>query len=257
MNDNEEPGCIGAILQALGLSPKDAGEEIYPYHLRDDFLSAVELNFYRVLQTAVGDWAVICPKVSLGDLFYAKSGDHKANVGLRNRIDRKHMDFLLCDPRSMRPLVGIELDDASHHRPSRQDRDRLVDKVFDAAGLPLLREPARASYSPRQLEVALKELAGAVSPEPISHQTPDSPAAVEAGEPAENQLDTTSQGNDGSSSPLQATSTPPACPKCGEPMVLRVAGRGSHQGERFWGCPSYPRCHGKRAYLPEKKNEES
>lgn len=27
----------------------------FPYHLRDDFLSPAELNFYRVLQTAVSD----------------------------------------------------------------------------------------------------------------------------------------------------------------------------------------------------------
>ncbi len=39
----------------------------------------------------------------------------------------------------MRPLVGIELDDASHRRARRQRRDRFVDEVFAAAGLPLQR----------------------------------------------------------------------------------------------------------------------
>lgn len=34
----------------------------------------------------------------------------------------------------------------------------------------------------------------------------------------------------------------PACPKCGQPMTLRH----SDQKPPFWGCPGYPRCHGKR-----------
>jgi hypothetical protein len=35
---------------------------------------------------------------------------------------------------------------------------------------------------------------------------------------------------------------PPFCPKCGVPMVLRTAQRGQQAGEKFYGCPNYPRC---------------
>ncbi|RLT11969.1 MAG: hypothetical protein DWI22_00215 [Planctomycetota bacterium] len=34
----------------------------------------------------------------------------------------------------------------------------------------------------------------------------------------------------------------PICPKCGETMVERVAGRGANRGGKFWGCPNYPDC---------------
>lgn len=34
----------------------------------------------------------------------------------------------------------------------------------------------------------------------------------------------------------------PLCPACGVPMILRTAGRGAHIGEKFYGCPNYPRC---------------
>ncbi|MGE5840425.1 MAG: topoisomerase DNA-binding C4 zinc finger domain-containing protein, partial [Deltaproteobacteria bacterium] len=37
------------------------------------------------------------------------------------------------------------------------------------------------------------------------------------------------------------------CPKCGAPMVRRVAQRGSHAGQQFWGCSRFPAC---RATLP-------
>ena len=164
MNASEKRGCLETVLQALGLGTKPAKPESLPYRLTDKFLSPAELNFYRVLRTAVGDWAVICPKVSLNDLFYAKSGDRKTNVAYRNRIARKHVDFLLCDPQSMRPLLGIELDDASHRRADRQERDRFVERVFSAAGLPLHRVPVRASYNVAEVSATLRQGAGVNEP---------------------------------------------------------------------------------------------
>lgn len=40
------------------------------------------------------------------------------------------------------------------------------------------------------------------------------------------------------------------CPKCGAPMVLRTAQRGSHAGQQFWGCSRFPGC---RATVPLEK----
>jgi restriction system protein len=37
---------------------------------------------------------------------------------------------------------------------------------------------------------------------------------------------------------------PPACPRCGQPMVERTARRGANAGQRFWGCSRYPSCKG-------------
>jgi restriction system protein len=34
----------------------------------------------------------------------------------------------------------------------------------------------------------------------------------------------------------------PACPVCGQPMIVRTARRGSHAGSQFWGCSAYPQC---------------
>jgi len=46
--------------------------------------------------------------------------------------------------------------------------------------------------------------------------------------------------------PFQETSTAPACPKCGSPMVLRTAKRGPNAGSQFYGCQKYPACRGIR-----------
>jgi restriction system protein len=39
----------------------------------------------------------------------------------------------------------------------------------------------------------------------------------------------------------------PKCPKCGSAMVKRVAKSGAKVGQAFWGCPTFPKCHGTRA----------
>jgi len=187
----------------------------YPYHLRDDFLSPAEQSFYLTLRHTVSDWALICPKVSLGDLFFVKSSDPSKYRSYTNRIDRKHVDFLLCDLNTVRPLLGIELDDKSHKRNNRQIRDENVDNVFSAANLPLVRIPVRSSYSTSDLDSILRQHVPS-----IMGKTP-------------NQVMT-----------IENESVPPLCPKCGSEMVLREAKRGSNKGEQFWGCPNYPRCRG-------------
>jgi restriction system protein len=38
------------------------------------------------------------------------------------------------------------------------------------------------------------------------------------------------------------------CPLCGNTMVLRVAKKGTHAGEKFWGCSAFPKCRGKAVF---------
>ncbi|HTJ79718.1 MAG TPA: restriction endonuclease [Rariglobus sp.] len=47
-------------------------------------------------------------------------------------------------------------------------------------------------------------------------------------------------------SPAPVQSTAPSCPKCGNPMVERVARKGANAGNSFWGCSSFPKCNGVR-----------
>ena len=236
MSYQQRFNLLRKLLKALGLSSNRIEELItriqewllndqvekaevvqYPYHLRDDFLSPAELNFYRVLQTAVSDWATIFVKVSLGDLFYAQTGEFGQNQAYRNKIDRKHVDFLLCDPQTIRPILGIELDDKSHQRAERQARDRFVDEVFAAAKLPIAHITVRQGYPPEKLNQYLRQQASRLP------QTNNGPAEAAA------QIE---------------SSKAPNCPKCGAEMVERIAKTGANKGKVFWGCSNYPRCRG-------------
>lgn len=88
--------------------------------------------------------------MGLGDLLEIPPGTPNWRV-YRNRIDRKHADFVLCAPGDLAPLLVIELDDATHRAPVQRERDEFKDEVLDAAGLPILRVPARRSYAPAEL----------------------------------------------------------------------------------------------------------
>ncbi|HEX7261634.1 MAG TPA: DUF2726 domain-containing protein [Luteolibacter sp.] len=175
-----------------------------PFRLRDDFLSAAEISFYHVLLKIVDDRYTVCPKVNLNDIFYVER-PHE-NQAARSRIDRKHVDFLICERGSMRPLVGVELDDGSHARKERQERDAFVDSVYEKAGLPLLHFPVGFAYNLKDVsERLLPCLAtGEVLPPPPG--------------------------------PLEGV-TPPLCPACLIPLVVRTGKSGL-----FYGCSKFPKC---------------
>jgi restriction system protein len=42
-------------------------------------------------------------------------------------------------------------------------------------------------------------------------------------------------------------SSAPMCPVCSRSMVERTARKGANVGSRFWGCPAFPACRGRRA----------
>lgn len=190
----------------------------HPYRLVDEFLSPAELNFFLILKTVTGESAHIFSKVKLSDLFYAKAGDYGKNRSYMNRIDRKHVDFLLCNSKSLKPVLGIELDDKSHQRADRQERDDFVNRVFLAGDLPLLHIPVQRAYSANDLKALIAPY-------------------------LQNSLVTKE------SAPIpSAQGKAPRCPKCGSEMVLRTASRGSNQGGKFWGCSAYPNCRGVLEY---------
>jgi len=187
----------------------------YPYLLRDDFLSPAEQSFYLTLRHTVSDWALVWPKIRLGDLFYVSRMDKKMFWTYTNKITSKHVDFLLSDPKTAKPLIGIELDDKSHKRKDRQERDEFVDNVFSAANLPLARIPVKHSYSTSELDLILRQHIDLNKVEMPIHLVNN-----------------------------EDQSLTPKCPKCGNEMVLRTAKSGANKGKQFWGCPNYPRCRG-------------
>jgi hypothetical protein len=220
-NSNQNPGCLSKIfpfLQPANNNSTAPTLESFPYRVRDDFLSPAEFSFYKVLFGLIGTRLTIQSKVRLADIFFVARPNE--NVGSFNRIAQRHLDFLVCDSVTMKPLLGIELDDSSHLRTDRQERDEFVEKVFQAAQLPLLRVPVQREYNSREIAALIAPLLK----DQLSVSVP--PPAPVIPPPVSN----------------PQASTPPICPKCGIPMVLRTVTQGEHKGKQFYGCTNYPNC---------------
>jgi hypothetical protein len=130
-----------------------------PYEKRGSLLTPAEQQFFHVLAAAVGDRLAICPMVRISDLLQVREGAPERG-SWQGRINSKHIDFVLCDPYSLTPRVCIELDDATHQQPERQERDAFVNGAFAAAGLPLLRIPTAKTYDARSLHETVSKALG-------------------------------------------------------------------------------------------------
>lgn len=122
------------------------------YSVRDSIMSPAERSFAGVLNYAMPLQTTICYKVRLGDILTTRRGLLGAvRKGAWNRINQKHVDFLLVNAQTFAPLAAIELDDESHGERDRIERDRFVDAVFKACGVKVLHFRASAAYSPNDV----------------------------------------------------------------------------------------------------------
>jgi len=237
-------GCLSALFDLLANLIKRGEPESgivgnepdfskpLPFRLRDDFLSTAEHSFYMVLKSMMSSYFTICPKVSLSDIFFVTNPDR--NMSAYNRINRKHVDFLICDAETMKPRFAIELDDKSHNRQDRKERDEFVEELFETANLPLVRIPVRPTYNTNELGVLFR---GALmkTQKPANQST-----LLESIEGR--QVGSTGSPTGEPSKPGQMTNRVPFCPKCGQQMVLRTSQNGANKGKSFYGCVNYPKC---------------
>jgi len=196
--------------KTIGVKVQEQPRERLPYRLRENFMSTPELALLRALQEMAGRHYVICPKVALNDVFYIVRPNE--NVHFFNKIFRKHVDFLLCEPSTLKPAIGVELVKPVSRNETR-DADQFMEDLFLSAGLPLVHVPS----SERYVQSDLTELF---------------------------QLAIMKVKN---SKPLRAaakTDSVPMCPVCGKMMVLRIHRNGSNAGKKYYGCMDNPHCAG-------------
>jgi len=181
-----------------------------PYRLRKQFLSYTELSLFSVLLEMADGHYVVCPKVALNDIFYIQRPNE--NVHFYNKIFRKHVDFLLCEPDGMKPAFGVELVKPIRKEETRS-ADQFIEDLFLDADLPLVHVPSSETYEHADL-VHLFHLALLKT-----KQSQSLPAD-------------------------EGADSPPLCPQCGLMMVLRIHRSGSQAGKRYYGCMNAPSCSG-------------
>ena len=150
MGQESNSGCLGILIGLFGGKSSETQKNTdYPYGIRDNFLSAAELQVYQVLRRVIPEEWTVLAKVRIADILYTKRPNE--NFGAQNKIQMKHVDFVLCEVETMKVLAAVELDDSSHNSPKTQKRDELVNGAFAAAGMPLIRFRVRAQYDANEV----------------------------------------------------------------------------------------------------------
>lgn len=126
--------AVAAILE-LFAGPKPTE---YQYKLKALIMSHSEFEFFKILLAALQNRYDVFPQIHL-DAILDNKIKGQSWFGAFRHINEKSVDFLLCDKKSGKPILAIELDDRSHEREDRIVRDREVERMLNNVGLPLLR----------------------------------------------------------------------------------------------------------------------
>ncbi len=191
------------------IKPQD---ESLPYRLREHFLSTPEIALYRTLLEMSEGRYVLCPKVALNDIFWIVRPNE--NVHYFNKIFRKHVDFLLCQPRTFKPEIGVELVKPISKNETRNS-DQFMEDLFLTAGLPLVHIPSSEYYEIADV-ISLFQLA-------------------------------VTKAKQGTRAAELSQDSVPVCPICGKMMVLRTRRSGPQSGQLYYGCIDNPKCPGMAA----------
>lgn len=125
-------------IEPKSLSSENNKELDFDYKRRQYLLTKSEHDFFNILNQVVENQLYIFPQVHLSHLFEHKIYGQDWR-GALNHIQRKSVDFVICDKEYLKPMCAIELDDSSHNIQVRADRDETVEEIFKNANLPLIR----------------------------------------------------------------------------------------------------------------------
>jgi hypothetical protein len=222
---------ITGILAALKSKQPSKAGGLY-FESRGTLFTPAERSFLGVLEQALDSRYRVFGKVRLGDIAKpAKGLSNSKRTTALNRINQKHLDFVVCSTAELAVIGVIELDDRSHEREDRAGRDEFVDQVLLAAKVPIARFTAKKGYAIQEVRATLAETFKLAVESPVLPTV-----AIEEPSFQMEPLATTGQ------IPEKPEETTPVCPKCSAKMVKRQAKNGPHAGELFWACSKYPKC---------------
>jgi very-short-patch-repair endonuclease len=111
---------------------------IYSYTAKSSLMSKTESDFFVKLERAVSERYYVFPQVHLSAILDHRVKGQEWKYAFRH-INGKSVDYVLCSRATLKPTYAIELDDYTHDKPDRRERDSEVERIFEAASLSLVR----------------------------------------------------------------------------------------------------------------------
>lgn len=110
----------------------------YSYYAKDSIMTRAEVEFFKKLNLVVSEHYFVFPQVHLSSVLDHRVKGQDWRIAFRH-INGKSVDYVLCDKITLRPAYLLELDDPTHDRRDRIERDVEVERIFKEAQLPLVR----------------------------------------------------------------------------------------------------------------------
>lgn len=126
------------------------------FYSKKALMSEIEMKFHNAFEIAVNNEYIVLPQVNLGTIIQ-KNGKFKYHNELFRNID-----FCIFD-KSYSPLLLIEINDETHNRRDRIERDKKVKEISASAGLALI--TFHTKYGINQ-EYITKRLMECLKPQP-------------------------------------------------------------------------------------------
>lgn len=121
------------------LNPQEEyGRPSYKYSAKKYIMTSAEADCFERLERICGEKYYIFPQIQLSSLLNHKIKGQNWRAAL-SRIQRKTVDFVLVERATMRTAYAVELDDRTHDRADRVNRDSFVNQALNSSGIPLVR----------------------------------------------------------------------------------------------------------------------
>lgn len=144
-------GAAALVLQTRGGDDRRHRGQIPFYQSRASLLSDNQRQFYNALLQVVGDNTQIFPKVRLADIVNPPPSSPQSFRIHWQRVQRRGVDFLLCTPANMAPVLAIRLETRAERKRRRQTGPDVLDDVLDMARIPMLRVEIEERYDPARV----------------------------------------------------------------------------------------------------------
>jgi len=123
---------IEFILRLFGITLEDDvnTREVTIYEMKP-FMSQYERKFYNILKTLENEYTII-PQLNLASVIKKKNNNRYYTELFRN------IDFAIFDKNMNKLLLLIEINDNTHKKYKRKDRDLKVKKICNDVNIKLL-----------------------------------------------------------------------------------------------------------------------
>lgn len=122
------------------------------YIKKEYLLTQTELRFYKILRNITDELDLtVCPQVALYEIVKNK------NFKDFSKIASKTIDFVICE-QNLKIKLCIELDDYTHNREKRKQRDIFINNLFKDTNIKILRINVQNFYNKENLKKEIESL---------------------------------------------------------------------------------------------------